>query len=1130
MLVLASALLWLLPAALFAQNNPATIIELYVTESDYSTPVAGVTVTYTTPSLSGQSFTGVTDGAGFVRIDRGGFPFPEETGTLAIPAFGGFPGKTEDVFLDGNSTYPDSVDWVFSYLLAYDEPSSDLTLTILNGQGAPIPGVQVDISGQTSAHIDFGYTNAAGKITFSGLEDEDFEVTVNQDGFAEYLPAYPTQTYVVSVYTAGAGGAVSESLTLGSWTYQLEVKVVKKNSDGTLSTTPVPDVDVSAWELIPPEGSSGSEFPFWGYGKTGSEGLLMMGMKEFTSNKIGIYVYKDGYSEGNKEIRLSTTGTKTTVVIGIRQTDSTINYTLKKGSATGQTYVVPDNKYADVGCNTTDYQSGASSYYYYSPVEPGYSSGSISVTGGYEYECRAWIEGVGYSEVKTFVNSGQTKNLTFIIHIPNAKLTVEFRDEVTGELVTGVPIDLSLWTDRYDAESRGATFIEHSVWDQVDVGTKTFDVIAGQRYFTYAHLGSDFPADQNPRVVLGDNGKEYIIPFNIDPIDIKTGSNNKLSIELQSADALIRVKLLDQNGNPVKPSDEFDPTHSGWVNAFSPGLLGEESEFPKETEVPIVPAESFPSEFWTDASFNDYAALFNRPEHRTKITTDATNVEDISNASIQQTGSTGQFGYLASYDSSYGRGQKTGGDYLRVHDFDLATQYQIDVDNRVLLRTAYTRFEDEQIEDGYSRDDFEVSVGSHHKLSPSSTVLTRFEVFDRSVDTFENGIIENIDQAYVFMSERFPLDPATLILDQRTDEDSFNLRGNVQYILDQEYFDIVAGAQYLSAEEDAHEKSNGIKEIPDLTSDFPYARMTSANPSLDSYSTYLYTTIDPDPFFDFQLGLSYTGIELPAYDVIAPFADGKRSDEKLSPKIGLSLYPTEDTTVRAAYFQTLGVSTVSDIGTLEPTLVGSFNQVYGDLPGGSTENFGVGIDHKIPGKFYAGAEYVYRDIARDGIYISESETLNFDSLLETSKTSIDIVGEVEREHLIRTYLYGVLSKSYTATLDYLRDDLRSVDLEQDNVTDRIAAQINYFSPQRWFAFGRTSWYNQQLENDAVFDDGSEDFWILDVGTGYRIPERHGMVQLALVNVLDQSFRYSDRDRFVAPPQGIGFLLQGSFNF
>ncbi len=534
--------------------------------------------------------------------------------------------------------------------------------------------------------------------------------------------------------------------------------------------------------------------------------------------------------------------------------------------------------------------------------------------------------------------------------------------------------------------------------------------------------------------------------------------------------------------------------------------------------------------FSTDASFNDYAALFNRPEHRTNIGALATNIDDLYEAAVEQTGSTGQFGYLAGYETSYGRGEKSGGDYLRFHDFNLATQYQIDVDNRVVLRTGYTRFEDVYEEEGFSQDDFEVSLGSHHKLSPSSTVLTRFELFDRSLDTFEDDIVEELGQAFIFMGERSPLEDATLFFNQRTDEDVLNLRGNLQYIFDHEWVDVVAGAQYLNSDEEAFEDSSGTKEIADLTDDFPFARVTSADTSLDSYSAYTYATFHPLEQFDFQLGLSYTGIELPQYDVLAPFVDGKRDDEKLSPKAGFTIYPSEDTTIRGAYFQTLGASTVSDIGTLEPTLVGSFNQVYGDLPGAETENYGIGIDHKVPKKLYAGAEYIYRDIERDGVFITQSETLNFDTLFETISTEIDVVGEAEREHLIRGYLYGVLSESFTATLDYLRDDLKTIDLEQDNETDRIAAQVNYFSPLRWYAFGRTSWYHQELKNDADLPDGSEDFWIVDLGAGYRIPDRHGIIQVTLLNVLDQSFRYSDRDRFVAPPEGIGFLFQGSVNF
>ena len=77
------------------------------------------------------------------------------------------------------------------------------------------------------------------------------------------------------------------------------------------------------------------------------------------------------------------------------------------------------------------------------------------------------------------------------------------------------------------------------------------------------------------------------------------------------------------------------------------------------------------------------------------------------------------------------------------------------------------------------------------------------------------------------------------------------------------------------------------------------------------------------------------------------FVDGGRKKDQWSPKAGLTIYPHEQWTIRGAYFQDLGISNESDIGSIEPTLVGGFNQVFGDLPGAETETFGVGADWNV---------------------------------------------------------------------------------------------------------------------------------------------------------------------------------------
>ncbi len=534
--------------------------------------------------------------------------------------------------------------------------------------------------------------------------------------------------------------------------------------------------------------------------------------------------------------------------------------------------------------------------------------------------------------------------------------------------------------------------------------------------------------------------------------------------------------------------------------------------------------------FSNDPSLNDYAALFDRPGHRGEYTFSGTNQDDLYKGSTVQTGKIGDLGYLASYATDYARGHKSGGDYLRAHRFQLGGNYQLSPDDRVIVQSAYIRREDNNQEYGALLEDFEASIGSYHKLSAQSELVTRFEYLNRNFDNFDNGIYEDAHQEIIADGVIFPFDDTELFLNQMTDEDQRTLRGSLQHIFQSESFNLVTGGQYLYSRGDGDEESVILEDSLDYFTGLDRERNSEAGFNSDSYSLYSYSTVHLSEYADFNAGLNFTEIQLPGYDVLAPFVDGERSEHKLLPKIGLTLYPEEHTIIRSAYFQTLGISNVSDIGTIEPTLVGSFNQVFGDLPGAKAENFGIGIDRKDPSNIYYGAQYIYRDIDRMGLTTESLFTFDADTLADTQSFVTSEAPESEIEHIFNTYFYALLSDSSSATFDYERIMLEAGDIDETNETDRVRARLNYFSPQRWFAFGQASFYNQYLKNVDGYTDGSNDFWLIDIGLGYRLPKRHGAVQFVLKNLLDQDFEFADRGRIDPITNELTGVLEFSVNF
>jgi outer membrane receptor protein involved in Fe transport len=60
-----------------------------------------------------------------------------------------------------------------------------------------------------------------------------------------------------------------------------------------------------------------------------------------------------------------------------------------------------------------------------------------------------------------------------------------------------------------------------------------------------------------------------------------------------------------------------------------------------------------------------------------------------------------------------------------------------------------------------------------------------------------------------------------------------------------------------------------------------------------------------------------------------------------------------------------------------------------------------------------------------------------------------------------------------------------------------------------------TYYNQEGEfqnkNDFSFQDGSDNFWVVDAVISYRLPKRYGFVSVGATNLFDEKFNYADTD-------------------
>lgn len=44
-----------------------------------------------------------------------------------------------------------------------------------------------------------------------------------------------------------------------------------------------------------------------------------------------------------------------------------------------------------------------------------------------------------------------------------------------------------------------------------------------------------------------------------------------------------------------------------------------------------------------------------------------------------------------------------------------------------------------------------------------------------------------------------------------------------------------------------------------------------------------------------------------------------------------------------------------------------------------------------------------------------------------------------------------------------------------------------------------------------FESGEEDFWVVDLAIGYRLPKRYGFITVGATNITDRGFQYQETD-------------------
>ena len=302
------------------------------------------------------------------------------------------------------------------------------------------------------------------------------------------------------------------------------------------------------------------------------------------------------------------------------------------------------------------------------------------------------------------------------------------------------------------------------------------------------------------------------------------------------------------------------------------------------------------------------------------------------------------------------------------------------------------------------------------------------------------------------------------------DREGYNTE--IQYLFHENRFNLLLGGGIYQI--DFERKSTKISTFS-LPSIFPFPSMdpiitTSVNNEtcdIKGENLYIYTNIRFPTDLVWTLGLSYETYEQ---------TKSSHDLERIHPKLGLRWDITHSLHFRATFVENIKRQLVVD-QTIEPTQIAGFNQFFDDYNGSVAQLYGVAVDATLTDGLYGGVEFTRRNLTQASEIVEE----NYRSYIDWNPNS---------------------NWSFNAEYIFERDRL---DFKLE--TTQIPLTLRYFGHKGfWSQFCVTSvWQEQHGSNYRLTDN----FKIVDVAIGYRLPKRRGTISIEFGNLFDEDFRFKD---------------------
>jgi hypothetical protein len=210
--------------------------------------------------------------------------------------------------------------------------------------------------------------------------------------------------------------------------------------------------------------------------------------------------------------------------------------------------------------------------------------------------------------------------------------------------------------------------------------------------------------------------------------------------------------------------------------------------------------------------------------------------------------------------------------------------------------------------------------------------------------------------------------------------------------------------------------------------------------------------------------------------------------------------------------------------------IGGIRQIYDEPVAATAENWAAGVDWKIPKETYLGTELRYTNrrtpLATSDLVFAFAP--GSDEVNPKIRTSSDPL--YGHDHTVSSYWHQVLTPELVSSVTHDWSNTETDLFDQGVRTHRLRFRATYFRPDGLYAFSSATWRYQTRDNIVDDEDPTADFWNLSGGVGYQFEHRHGFVQLAVTNILDQDYRYINTAFDDGLRPGIGGILSLHLNF